>query len=126
MCYCAKIFVRRQDPFGSNEPANLKDEREEGGKIDAAECPQEQPSWTEAVFGAMLRVKQHADGSNPVHDVAVIISMNQMRPRGRIPAKKRLSLLLTLQETCIACVAARINMEEVEPAELGHGSERSG
>ena len=96
-----KIFVRRQNPFWSNEPANLKDEREEGGKIDAAECPQEQPSWTEAVFGAMLRVKQHADGSNPVHDVAVIISMNQMRPRGRIPAKKRLSLLLTLRRPAL-------------------------
>ena len=41
--------------------------------MDAAEYPQEEPSGTEAIFRAMLRVKKPADGPNPVHERRVII-----------------------------------------------------
>jgi hypothetical protein len=93
MGHGSKIFVRRQNPFRSNKPTDLKDEREESGKIDAGECSQEEPSWTEAVTGALLRVKQNADGPNPVHERRVIIPIKKMRPAARSGAAKKLLLL---------------------------------
>jgi hypothetical protein len=41
----SKILVRRQNPIVTDEPTNLKDKREEGGQINAAEGAQEQPAW---------------------------------------------------------------------------------
>jgi hypothetical protein len=57
----------------SNESTDLKDEREKSRKINNAQRPQEEPSWTETVTGAMLRVKPSADGPSPVHGRSAII-----------------------------------------------------
>src|SRR5579864_7816731 len=69
MCDESQILVCRQNSFRSNEPTDLKDEREEGGKINTAKGSQEKPAWNQAVKCAMLRVEQPADGGrNPFHE----------------------------------------------------------
>src|SRR5712691_12012676 len=65
-----QICVCRENSFGTDEPTDLKHQREKCRKIDEAERAKEEPARNQAVRGAMLRVEQPADGGrrSPVHE----------------------------------------------------------
>ena len=65
-----QVFVGGENPLRADQSTDLKDEREEGGKINSAQRAQEKPARNQAVVRAMLRVEQPSDGmGKPVHCV---------------------------------------------------------
>src|ERR1700741_308227 len=64
-----EVLVSGKNPLRSNEPADLKNQRVEGGKINTGECAQEEPAWNQAIDRTTLRVKKPSDGGPiPIHE----------------------------------------------------------
>src|SRR5580700_4362947 len=70
LLYRLKIAAGRQNAFWADETANLKDQREECGKVDRAERAKEYPARNEAVWISLLPTKEPTDRGRraSVHD----------------------------------------------------------
>jgi hypothetical protein len=57
MNYGSKIFVCRKNSIRADEPADLKYQGKEGGKINAAQSTKKKPSRHHAIARTLLPVK---------------------------------------------------------------------
>lgn len=69
-----QVTARRQNSIGTNEPTNLKQQRKESRKVNAAKSAKKQPAWNQPVWRSTRSVEQPTDDGSrrPAHDDAII------------------------------------------------------
>ncbi len=70
LCHCLQVVDGWQDSLGTDEAADLKEQREKCRKVNSAECPKKQPTRNQAVRTCFLPIEEPGDRgrSAAIHD----------------------------------------------------------